>query len=254
MNPTTAPLDPESQDRLCSPAVAHRGLWSASGAPENSLAAFEAACEAGYGVELDVQLSADGEAMVFHDEHLARMAGAAARLMEKTAAELRRLRLKSSRETIPTLGDVLAQAAGRTMVFIEIKSRRGEEGPLDQRVADVIQSYRGPLAVIGFNPGSHAWWRANRPHVLRGFNTVISEAAAAAGGPTYEKAIGEALRDLDRAAPHFLAPSMSMIPSEGVRGLRRQGLPIVVWTVRSDQQWAQLQPECDNLIFEGFTP
>ncbi len=76
-----------------SPPIAHRGLWTPDGAPENSLAAFQAACAAGYGIELDVQLTADGEAMVFHDDNLERMTGAEARLRDRTAADLRELRL-----------------------------------------------------------------------------------------------------------------------------------------------------------------
>src|SRR5215211_2953338 len=93
----------EAWDRLFDPAVAHRGLWSPDGAPENSLGAFQAACAAGYGVELDVQLSADGEAMVFHDDDLARLTGAAGRVRDHNAADLMQLRLGGGDERIPSL-------------------------------------------------------------------------------------------------------------------------------------------------------
>ena len=149
------------------------------GAPENSLAAFDAACVAGYGIELDVQLSSDGEAMVLHDTHLARMAGASAKLKDKTAAELSALRLKGTREPIPTLRQVLDLVDGRSLVLVEIKTRLGEEGPLDERVAEVIEGYHGPLSIIGFNPYSHAWWADHRPEVLRGLDSYSYKDEAA---------------------------------------------------------------------------
>src|ERR1700741_249468 len=93
----------EAWERLFGPPIAHRGLWSPNGAPENSLGAFQAACAHGYGIELDVQLSADGEAMVFHDAHLARMTGAEGRIGDYSATDLGRMKLNGSDETIPTL-------------------------------------------------------------------------------------------------------------------------------------------------------
>src|SRR5471030_1910212 len=112
----------EAWERLFDPPVAHRGLWSADGAPENSLAAFQAACSHGYGIELDVQLSADGEAMVFHDARLERLTGAEGRMADHTAADLGRLKLIGSDETIPTLADTLTMVGHRAMVLIELKT------------------------------------------------------------------------------------------------------------------------------------
>src|ERR1700751_3310329 len=94
-------------EMLFAPAIAHRGLWTKDGPPENSLAAFEAACEAGYGIELDVQLSSDGEAMVFHDSKLERLTGREGRVRDHTAADLAAMKLPGGEETIPTLADTL---------------------------------------------------------------------------------------------------------------------------------------------------
>ncbi len=241
-------------DRLFAPPIAHRGLWSPQGPPENSLAAFDAACRAGYGVELDVQLSGDGVVMVFHDAHLARMAGAAAAVREKTAAELGGLRLKGSAEPIPTLRQALDLVAGRALILVEIKSVPGEEGPLDEAVSDVIKAYAGPLAVIGFNPYSHAWWADHAPEVLRGLNSHAYTDEASLALPPERLA---ALRSLDHVAiarPHFLALATDMAASETARELRAKGYPIVAWTVRSEDQALALHEDCDNLIFEGFAP
>jgi glycerophosphoryl diester phosphodiesterase len=239
LNPALlSPLAREAWAQLFAPPIAHRGLWSPGGAPENSLAAFEAACEAGYGIELDVQLSKDGEAMVFHDAHLARMAGAAGAVNERTAAELKALRLKNTREPIPTLAEVLALVAGHALILVEIKSKPGEEGPLDQRVADVIEGYCGPLAIIGFNPFSHAWWAAHRPEALRGLN---------ADAPIQRE-------QMEIAQPHFLALGTDLSASPGAQRRRAEGYPIIAWTLRSADQWATAEPFADNLIFEGFAP
>jgi len=242
----------EAWDHLFQPPIAHRGLWSAKGAPENSLAAFDAACREGYGIELDVQLTADGEVVVFHDHHLARMAGAAAKLSEKTAEELGALRLKGSVEPIPTLKQVLDLVAGRALILIEIKSRFGEEGPLDQRVAEVIEGYPGPLSIIGFNPYSHAWWAENRPGVLRGLDSYGYADEAAMKLPEAQRRDLQNLEHVAIAQPHFLALGIDMLPGALADSYRAKGYPIIAWTVRSAERWAELQDHCDNLIFESF--
>ena len=167
----------EAWDLLFHPPVAHRGLWRPHGPPENSLAAFQAACAAGYGIELDVQLSADGEAVVFHDDKLARMTGTTGRLRDRTAADLAELRLAGSDEGIPTLLETLALVGHRAMVHVELKTPYGEVGPLEQRVHEVIADHNGPLCVIGFNPYSHAWFADRYPGVLRGLDSYSYDKA-----------------------------------------------------------------------------
>ena len=145
---TVSPAASEAWRLLLHPPAAHRGLWSPKGAPENSLAAFEAAAEAGYGVELDVRLSADGEVMVFHDDGLERMVGRQGRFADHTAAELGAMRLKGTREPVPALREVLARVDGRSLIHIELKTRPGEEGPLDEAVARV-RSRLSSVAQVG---------------------------------------------------------------------------------------------------------
>jgi len=200
-------------EHLFAPPIAHRGLWSRGGAPENSLAAFEAACEAGYGIELDVQLSSDGEAVVFHDWELERLTGQPGRLADHTAADLGAMRLAGTDEAIPTLAETLTLVGHRAMVLIEIKTHYGEVGPLEQRVHEVLIDHNGPTAVIGFNPYSHAWFADRHPNVLRG---------------------------------------LDMLPSPTADRLREDGMPVMAWTVRSDEQWQTVKGHCDNLIFEGW--
>jgi len=242
----------EAWDRLFEPPVAHRGLWRPDGPPENSLAAFQAACAAGYGIELDVQLSADGEAMVFHDDDLARMTGQPGRLSERTTTELADLRLAGSDERIPTLAETLALVGRRAMVHVELKTPFGHVGPLEQRTHEILIDHAGPVCVIGFNPYSHAWFAERFPGVLRGLDSY-SYAKAPQMNAEQRKAFAN-LEHVAIAKPHFLALGLDMLPSERAARYRADGMPIVAWTVKRPEQWAAVRDGCDNLIFEGFTP
>ncbi|MFC3069755.1 glycerophosphodiester phosphodiesterase [Phenylobacterium soli] len=240
----------EAWDLLFAPPVAHRGLWSPDGAPENSLGAFHAACAAGYGVELDVQLTADGEAVVFHDDKLERMTGAPGKLADRTLAELSELRLKGTDERIPTLTETLALIGRRAMVHVELKTPYGHVGPLEQRVHEILIDHAGPVCVIGFNPYSHAWFAERFPGVLRGLDSYSYDRA-----PQMNEEQRKAFANLEHVAiarPHFLALGLDMLPSARAAEFRSQGMPIVAWTVKSPEQWEAVKDGCDNLIFEGF--
>ncbi len=240
----------EAWERLFEPAIAHRGLWSPDGPPENSLGAFQAACAAGYGIELDVQLSADGEAMVFHDDDLERMTGVPGRLSDRTTAELADLRLKGTDERIPTLPETLALVGRRAMVHIELKTPYGHVGPLEQRTHEIIIDHAGPVCVIGFNPYSHAWFAERFPGVMRGLDSYSYKRA-----PHLSEEQRKSFARLEHVAiakPHFLALGLDMLPSQQASGFRVEGLPIVAWTVRDPAQWEAIRDGCDNLIFEGF--
>lgn len=239
---------------LLSPPVAHRGLWTPKGAPENSLAAFEAAVDAGYGIELDVRLSADGEVMVSHDEGLERMVGRQGRLADHSAPELAAMRLRDTREPIPTLRQVLDLVDGRALIHVELKTRPGEQGPLDEAVAALLDDYSGPVCIIGFNPFSHAWWAENRPEMLRGLDSYPYNDAAGLKLPEEMRQSLQALEHVKIARPHFLALSTDMLAGEPAIRARGAGFPIIAWTVRSEAQAAEVAPYADNLIFEGFRP
>jgi len=241
----------QAWEHLFNPPIAHRGLWDQH-APENSLLAFQAACQGGYGIELDVQLSADGEAMVFHDEDLARMTGVPGRLSDRTAAELSELRLKGTDERIPTLAETLALIGRRAMVHIELKTPYGHVGPLEQRVHQIIIDHAGPVCVIGFNPYSHAWFAERFPGVLRGLDSY-----SYAKAPHMDEAQRRAFANLEHVAiakPHFLALGLDMLPNATAAKHRADGMPIVAWTVKKPEQWDAVREACDNLIFEGFHP
>jgi glycerophosphoryl diester phosphodiesterase len=242
----------EAWDFVFAPAIAHRGLWSKDGPPENSLAAFEAACEAGYGIELDVQLSSDGEAMVFHDNTLGRLTGREGRVSDHTAADLAETRLPGGEETIPTLSETLTLVGRRALVLIELKTPYGEVGPLEQRVHDVVIDHAGPIAIIGFNPYSHAWYADRHPNVLRGLDSYSYRGPDAARlAPEQRKSFAK-LEHVAIARPHFLALSLDMLPDANAATYREDGMPVVAWTTRAPGEWDKVSAYCDNHIFEGF--
>ncbi len=244
----------ESWERLFHPAIAHRGLWSRNGAPENSLGAFQAATAAGYGIELDVQLTADGDAVVFHDATLTRMTGAAGRIADHTTDELSKLRLAGTDETIPTLAEALAVVGHHAMVHIEIKIPYGEVGPLERRVCDILIDHNGPTCVIGFNPYSHAWFADHQPTILRGLDSYSYVGGDAKHlAPELRKRYAD-LKHVSIARPHFLALGLDMLPSSKADAFRKRGMPVIAWTVRDPAEWDKVKGHCDNLIFEGFAP
>ena len=243
----------EAWEHLTRAPLAHRGLWSKDAAPENSLGAFQHAAEQGYGVELDVRLSADGEAMVFHDDTLARMTGAEGRVRDHSAKALQALSLNGTDETIPTLAEALAVIGHHSLVLIELKTPSGEVGPLEQRVHDVLLDHKGPVAVIGFNAYSHAWFAERYPKILRGLNSH----AYADGEMRMSAEAVASLRALEHVAiaqPHFLSLGLDMLPHAKAAEHRASGMPVLAWTVRSPDQWSAISGACDNYIFEGFTP
>jgi glycerophosphoryl diester phosphodiesterase len=226
------------QGRLAGAPIAHRGLWRAPARPENSLAAFEAACAGGYGIELDVRLTADGEAVVFHDETLDRMTIQSGLVEEYPVDELTALTLLGSDQSIPTLEQALAQIGTRALVLVELKTPPGQEGPLEARVADLLAAHPGPAGVLSFNSDALAWMADHAPGVARGLN--IGEAAA--------------IEIIDKARPEFLSVSLELADHPHVRSWRAAGRPAIAWTVRKPADWSRLAALTDALVFEGFIP
>ena len=155
-------------DRFMQGCYAHRGLHD-DALPENSLAAFDAACRAGYDIELDVQLSRDGVPMVFHDATLVRVCGVEARLSDYTAAELSKITLCGKKEyTIPTLSEALRVINGRVMLMVEIKGEEKGIASVCEETALLLDCYEGPYCIESFSPYAVHWFRKNRPAVVRG--------------------------------------------------------------------------------------
>ncbi len=238
--------------------LAHRGLHTrAAGVVENSRAAVAAAVAAGYGVEIDIQRAADGEAMVFHDEALPRLTGAPGLIADHSAEVLGGIRLDGTDETIPTLAEILALVAGRAPLLIEVKDQTGalgpEVGPLEARVAALLAGYAGPVAVMSFNPHSVAALAAAAPDVPRGLTSCGFEEADWSL-PDYRRAELAGLVDAERTGSVFVSHDRADLDNPALARLRAAGLAILTWTVRSPVEEAAARRVADNITFEGYRP
>ena len=245
-----------SLDWLTARPIAHRGLHDAdAGAIENTAPAFAAAIAGGYGMETDLQISADGEAMVHHDYALGRLTEDSGRLADMTAAEIEAVRFKASADRIMTLGDLCDLMAGRATLLLELKSHFDGDRRLVQRCADVLKNYSGPVAVASFDPTMIAAAREIAPGMPRG---IIAERHYA--HPEWDRFTGAQKRNMafllhaPRTRPNFIAYRVADLPAAAPLIARWAfGLPLLTWTVRGDAdrrraRWA------NQIIFEGWRP
>ncbi|MEM7520959.1 MAG: glycerophosphodiester phosphodiesterase family protein [Pseudomonadota bacterium] len=237
--------------------LAHRALHdAANGRPENSRAAIKAAIEADYGIEIDVQLSADGAAMVFHDYDLTRLTSRGGAVRLHNAAALSEFTLKGGSEGIPDLQEVLALVAGRVPLVVEIKDQDGAMGPnigrLEAAVADALRGYAGPLSVMSFNPHSVRRMAELLPGVPRGLVTSAYRYCDWPLPPETCDHLRE-IPDYDRVGACFISHEVSDLSRARVRALKEKGAMICCWTVRSRAQEAEARAVADNITFEGYT-
>ena len=222
---------------------AHRGLHGGA-LVENSGSAIAAAVEQGFGVELDVQLSSDGEAMVFHDYELARLTAGQGAVAVRTAAELQALRLNICGEAMPRLAEALAIVRGRGPLLIEVKSPDRQVARLCAAVVAALVGYEGPAGVMSFNPEVGAWFERHAPQVLRGL--VVTESGRGRLRGRIERPLA-----LRRSRAHFLAYDVRDLPSAFAGAARRRGVPVYTWTVRSEADRARAAAHADQVIFEA---
>lgn len=247
------PPDPRKVEWLGEQDYAHRGLHGAGrpgGVPENSLEAFQAAVDLGLGIELDVQRSSDGQAVVFHDWELDRLTSETGAVARFTAEQLGRVPLMGTPNTIPTLRQVLALVAGRVPVLIEIKSQRDDRvASLCLAVRRVLEGYTGAHAIISFDPRVSRWYFRHSPHVVRGLTISEGEDRALAGMIRRRLALWH-------ARPDFLTYDIRDLPSRFATGQRARGLPIVSWTVSTAQyrERAKLHADADIVEGDGLAP
>lgn len=237
--------------------LAHRALHDRSaGRPENSPAAIRAAVEAGYGIEIDVQGTRDGQAVVFHDEWMERLTEATGFVKDYSAAELGKITLRDSTDTIPTLPDVLEMVAGRAPLLIEIKDQTDRmaetDGRLEAAVARALQGYAGPVAVMSFNPHAVATMASLAPDIPRGLTTAAYDHE---GWAPLSPARCDELReiaDYDRVGACFISHEAADLARPRVADLKSKGAAILTWTIKSPEAEAEARKIAQNITFEGY--
>jgi glycerophosphoryl diester phosphodiesterase len=244
-------------DWLTARPIAHRGLHdAAAGVIENTASAFTAAIAGGYGIETDLQLSADGEAMVHHDDALGRLTEGAGALAAMSAAALKAVRFKATGDRMLTLAELCALVAGRATLVLELKSRFDGDLRLAPRVAAVLAGYAGPVAAMSFDPDLIAALRMLAPGLPRG---IVAERhydeAEWSALPAARKHSLAYLLHAPRSRPQFIAYGVRDLPGL-VPSLARTvfGLPLLTWTVRSGDDRRRAKAYADQVIFEGWRP
>ena len=227
--------------------VAHRGLHDDQSA-ENSLSAFEKAIEKGYVIELDVQQISDGTVVVFHDSSLSRMTGQDGYVKYLTKEDLKSCFLGGTKETIPTFEETLKLINGRTPVIVEIKNN-SKPGKLESQVLEMLRKYKGEFAIMAFNPYILKWFKDNAPEILRG---QLSSFFKNEKLSFLKKFILKKLMLNSVAQPNFIAYNAQNLPNRFVR--KYNTLPLLAWTIRSQEEYMRVVKYCDNIIFENFIP
>lgn len=234
--------------------IAHRGLHGGA-VVENSLGAARAAIRHGFAIECDVRLTADNDAVVFHDGDLARLTGLPDLVVAHTSAALQAVRYRVGGEGICTLQTLLREIDGRVPLICEIKSEFDGDLRLTERVRDLVAAYRGPIALKSFDPAPIAALRAQAPCPLG----IVAEAAY--DDPEWDGLSPVTKRDLaemlhfGRTQPDFLSYAAADLPRAAPFLCRTAlGLPVMAWTVRSPDAWERAAPWSDQMVFERFLP
>jgi glycerophosphoryl diester phosphodiesterase len=244
-------------DWLTARPIAHRGLHDrARGVLENMPAAIEAAVAGNFAIEVDVQLTADNEAMVHHDDALGRLTEDSARLLDLTAAELKQVRFHDTAERMMALGDLLDLVGGRVPLVIELKSHFDGDRKLATRLTQALAAYRGPVAAMSFDPDQVLALRQLAPNLVRGIT------AERRYDDAYWDKLNQdqrnpmiALRHGLRTQPHFIAYRVDDLPAPAPWIARNIfGCALLTWTVRTPEQRSRAGDHADQMIFEGFVP
>jgi glycerophosphoryl diester phosphodiesterase len=244
-------------DWLTARPIAHRGLHDRGrGIVENMPAAAQAAISGNFSIECDIQLTADGEAMVHHDDALGRLTEGSGALLGLTARQLKAVRFKETSERMMSLGDLCALIAGRVPLVIEVKSHFDGDRKLVARMADVLAAYSGPAVGMSFDPDQVLALHEKMPTLHRGIvaQRNYDDDYWKKRTPEQRQSM-QHLRHAFRTRPHFVAYSVDQLPAPAPWIARNIfGLPLLAWTVRNSEQRERAARYADQMIFEGFRP
>jgi glycerophosphoryl diester phosphodiesterase len=244
-------------DWLTARPVAHRGLHDrARGIVENMPAAIRAAIAGNFSIEVDIQRSADGEAMVHHDDELGRLTDGAGALRDMTSSQLKAVTFKDTPERMISLGDLCDLVAGRAPLVVEVKSHFDGDRKLVSRMAEVLSSYRGPAVGMSFDPDQVLAIRELMPQLPRGVTaeTTYEEADWPQTTPAQRRGMRH-LRHAFQTQPHFVAFRVDDLPAAAPWMAHKLfGCALLTWTVRTSEQRERAARCADQMIFEGFVP
>jgi glycerophosphoryl diester phosphodiesterase len=233
--------------------VAHRGLHNkAKEIFENTSLAFAAAIKNNYAIECDLQISADGEAMVFHDEKLDRLTAEKGLLRERPAKQLQKLTIGRSQDRMQILAEMLEQVNEKVTLIIELKSHWDGDTALALRALRVLESYQGPYALMSFDPELMAAVAAVSPHTVRGITADRTVDKYYGGLPLARRIAMRNFEHLAETRPHFVSYYFRDMPFPAIQNIRSAGHPVISWTIRSPEQESLARRWSDQITFEGY--
>lgn len=228
--------------------IAHRGLHTDE-MPENSLGAFQNAIDNGYPIELDVHLTCDGTVVVFHDDSLARVTNKDGYVKNLTKDTLKDYSIFGTKYTIPTFKEVLDLVAGQVPILIEVKNT-GKVGELESSLLKILKDYTGEYAIQSFNPYVLEWFKKNAPQIARGQLAGYFKGEKLSFIKKF--ALKRMLLNKKISCPDFISYDARNVPNRFVKKYKK--LPLLVWCVRSQDEYLKKVKYCDNIIFENFEP
>ena len=241
-------------DFLTARPIAHRGLHDfARGVVENTASAFAAAIANRYAIECDLQLTRDGEAVVFHDEHLERLTEGHGMVKDLTAAEMKQLAIRNSTDRVQTLSEMLSQVEGQVPLVIELKSHWDGDERLAKRAVEVLREYTGLYCLMSFDPDVIATVRRIAPNTIRGIVAERADDSYYSWLPLPKQMELRTFSHVARTRPDFVSFYYEQLPWAPITALRAAGMPVITWTIRSPQQAVKARRCSDQITFEGFT-
>lgn len=240
-------------DFITARPIAHRGLHDLkSGIVENTASAFAGAIAKGYAIECDLQLTRDAEAVVFHDEHLGRLTEASGMVKDQTAAQMKALTIRHTRDHVQTLAELLDQVKGQVPLIIEIKSHWDGDERLAARVIELLRDYEGPCCLMSFDPDVIGAVRRLSPGTIRG---IVAERAFDSyydALPLRKQMELRTFSHVARTRPDFVSFYLDDLPWAPVTAMRSGGTPVISWTIRSPEEALTARRKSDQITFEGF--
>lgn len=235
--------------------IAHRGLHAEkTGVVENCESAFAAAIKYGYSIECDIELTKDGQAVVFHDDEIDRLLEGKGMVKSFTTKELKKKKYRQGKEQIQTLSELLEQVNGRTTLVIEIKSLWDDDMTLTLRAIDVLADYNGAYSLMSFDPHLIACIAENSPATVRGITADRVTDSYYNNLPQARRLEMQSFSHLPLTKPHFISFDAKGLPFGLVEEIRGRGHPVICWTIRSPEQAAQALRHSDQITFENYFP
>ncbi len=224
--------------------ISHRGLHDDDNRNyENTITSWQASIDGGYSIEADLQITLDGKAVVFHDPDLGRMTDRSGPVRHKTAAELAKMQIMDGRDTIRTLDEHLELTDGSVPLLLELKGIIGEDNGLVGSVAKSLATYKGPAAVMSFNHWLTVQFADEIPDRPRGLTAMGNENC-------YDFHMG-AMHDGDL---QFVSYRIHDVPCRFIADIRRKGMPVITWTVRTREECERTYTYANQVTFEGIDP